>query len=133
MYTEGYGVNRDQSRTRAERREWPEGIVLEERRGGRFRFRVYLTPAMERSPLEAMELSVRAYNSLMRAGYSTVGQLSEAMAAGDDLHRIRGCGKNTVREIGEKLFLYQYNSLPAHRRQSYLQEVADLNRPAVGT
>lgn len=52
----------------------------------------------------------------------------DAISSGTDLNQIRNCGKTSVREIMEHLFLYQYNSLPAEKQDAYLVEVVEMNR-----
>ncbi len=104
-----------------------DGVTLEEKRGGKFRFRMHMTQAMSETPLESLELGARASNSLRRAGYATVGELANDIASGTSLYGLRNCGKNSVREIMEHLFLFQYNSLPPKKRNNYLLEVVMLN------
>lgn len=105
-----------------------DGVQLREKRGGSFKFKIHMTQAMSNTSIEALELSVRAYNSLKRAGYNTIGDLAEAIASGSDLKNIRNCGKTSVRDIMEHLFLYQYNSLPINKQEEYLKEVVLMNR-----
>ncbi len=105
-----------------------EGVNLHEKKGGRFSFRMHMTQSMSDSPIEMPDLSVRAFNSLKRAGYDTIGDVTEAIASGADLHRIRSCGRASVREIMEHLFLYQYHSLAVDRQEEYLREVVEMNR-----
>ncbi|MCR4598430.1 MAG: hypothetical protein K5678_05290 [Acetatifactor sp.] len=59
---------------------------------------------MSDTSLEALDLGVRAYNSLKRAGYNTIGDVVDAISSGSDLKSIRNCGKTCVREIMEHLF-----------------------------
>ena len=109
-----------------------EGVELKEKHGGRFAFRMHMTAAMESTPLEALELSVRAYNSLKRAGYHTVGELVEAVSSGKNLGSIRNCGKRSIREIMEHLFLFQYYLLRPEKREAYLREVIQMNLQQAG-
>ena len=104
-----------------------EGVELRERHGARFRFRLHLTEAMSGTAIEALDLSVRSYNSLKRAGYHCIGDVAEAIAAGTELKGIRNCGAKSVREIMEHLFLFQYNSLPVEKQEAYLREVVKIN------
>lgn len=54
--------------------------------------------------LEDMNLSVRSFNSLKRAGCSTVGDILDEMGEeGDGLRRIRNLGVRSENEIKEKL------------------------------
>ena len=105
-----------------------DGVEIKEKRGAKLRFRMYVTQKMMSMQLEDLELSVRAFHSLKRAGFDYVGDLLDALEQGMDLRRIRNCGVTSIREIQERLFLLQYYSLPEKRRESYLKEVVELNR-----
>ena len=120
-------MDQNQSRTITQIVEAFEGDRLHERKGGKFFFNFYLNSKAAETPIEALDLGVRAYNSLKRAGYSTVGELAQAIAAGTEIAKIRNCGAKSCREIMEKLFLYQYNILPAEKREGYVKEVVMLN------
>ena len=97
----------------------------------RFIFRLYVTQSMEETPIEGLDLTVRAYNSLRRAGFDTVGDLLNALESGFELKSIKNCGVQSVRDIKIRLFLLQYNSLPAHKRNDYLAETIAMNQPKV--
>ena len=105
-----------------------EGTEIKRKRGARFHFRFYLTASMAAASIESLELSVRSYNSLKRAGYSTIGELAEAVAGEENvLARIRNCGKKSAEEIMARLFKYQYDQLKPERKDAYLLEVVLLN------
>ncbi|MBE5924702.1 MAG: hypothetical protein E7271_09595 [Lachnospiraceae bacterium] len=104
-----------------------EGVHLREKHGGHFRFRFHMTEKMSEVGLEALDLSVRSYNCLKRAGYNTVGDVFDGLASGKELRSIRNCGTTSAREIMEKLFLFQYESLSEKNREWYLLEVVVLN------
>lgn len=82
---------------------------------------------MNAASIEVLDLSQRSYNSLKRADYHTVGDVTRAIAAGKDLRTIRNCGAKSIREIMEHLFLYQYDSLSPERQREYLLEVIKRN------
>ncbi|WP_197029510.1 DNA-directed RNA polymerase subunit alpha C-terminal domain-containing protein [Butyrivibrio sp. AE3004] len=103
------------------------GYRVHEKKGGKFYFNLYLSNSMSEAPIEALELGVRSYNSLKRAGYTNIGELAEAIADGIDLNKIRNCGAKSSREIMEKLFIYQFNVLPQGRREQYVKDVMLLN------
>ncbi|MBR4779974.1 MAG: hypothetical protein IK014_01290 [Lachnospiraceae bacterium] len=88
---------------------------------------MYLTKEKCDVSLDVLELSVRADHCLKRAGFFTMGDLVRALADGLELKSIRNCGDRSIREIKEKMFLFQYYSLPAYRREDYLKEVVVLN------
>ena len=104
-----------------------DGVELKEKHGGKFHFRLYMNEHMRNAPLEALELGQRSYNCLKRAGYSTIGELVDAITGGHELKGIRNCGAKSVREIMEQLFLYQYHSLRPEKRDPYLMEVIRMN------
>lgn len=56
------------------------------------------------TPIEALNLNVRAYNCLKRAGIATVGQvLSKLVTNEDELLEIRNFGRKSLDELKEKL------------------------------
>ena len=103
------------------------GMELKEKRGGNFRFRMYMTKEMLDAPIDVLFLNVRPYHCLMRAGYKTVGQVVKAVASEEGIGGLRNCGKKSVLEIKEQLFLFNYNCMNASKREAYLQEVVLLN------
>ena len=107
--------------------EQMQGVSLKCRRGGCFRFKMFLTEEQCDVSMDVLDLGVRSSNCLKRAGYITVGDLVRAFADGLDLKNIRNCGAKSVREIMEQLFLYQYTSLSQDKRNEYLKEVVLLN------
>ena len=55
-------------------------------------------------PIEELELSVRVFNSLRRAGITSVGEVLEMLALGDDtLMTIRNFGEKSLEEVKERL------------------------------
>lgn len=56
------------------------------------------------TPIEELELSVRAYNCLKRAGITKVGEILEKMAKSDDeILAIRNFGKKSLAELKERM------------------------------
>ena len=127
MYTEEYDMSKDQRQSVIEIMNRIDGVNLHEKKGGKFRFYMNLTSMMKNEPIESLDLSVRSFNSLKRAGFHTIGDVAQAVASGRELKGIRNCGAKSVREIMEHLFLYQYNSLPQERQNKYLIEVVMRN------
>jgi DNA-directed RNA polymerase subunit alpha len=61
------------------------------------------TPVYE-TPIEELDLSVRAYNCLKRAGLTRVGEILERMAGGDDeMLVIRNFGQKSLEELKDAL------------------------------
>ncbi len=120
-------MNQNQSQTLSQIVENITGYKVHDKKGGKFYFNLYLNQGMIDTPIEALDLSIRAYHSLQRAGYFKIGTLAEAIAGGVEISKIRNCGSKSCREIMEKLFLYQYNALPQEKRADYVREVMQLN------
>jgi DNA-directed RNA polymerase subunit alpha len=56
------------------------------------------------TPIEELELSVRAYNCLKRAGITKVGEILEKMAVGEDeILAIRNFGRKSLVELKERM------------------------------
>jgi DNA-directed RNA polymerase subunit alpha len=51
--------------------------------------------------IEELELSVRSYNCLKRAGINTVQELTERTM--DDMMKVRNLGKKSLEEVEQKL------------------------------
>jgi DNA-directed RNA polymerase subunit alpha len=70
----------------------------EEAEEGVIPIRIYETP------IEELELSVRAYNCLKRAGITKVGEILEKMALGEDeILAIRNFGRKSLAELKERM------------------------------
>lgn len=95
--------------------------------GKSFKFPIYLTEKLEKTELDVLDLSVRASNSLKRAGYRTIGDLVNNISHSSDLKHIRNCGETSVAEIMDKLFAYQYMILPKERRPEFIARVVQMN------
>ncbi len=107
-----------------------EGLHLREGRNGLFHYPLHLTQSLSDTSIEALELGVRAYHCLKRAGLNTIGELAEYIASGQALKNVRNCGTKSAREIMEKLFLYQYHIISPEKRYAYLMEVVAMNNRA---
>ncbi len=118
---------KDQCRTVKEVLAQLKGVEVNEKKGAKLKFRMYFTEEMWNTPINALELSVRSYHSLKRAGLDTIGDIAEAVSNGMDLGTIRNCGAKSRREIQEHLFIYQYYSLKPEKRVAYLAEVVEIN------
>ena len=95
---------------------------------GKLRFPMYINQSLMETDLEVLELSIRASNSLHRAGYRTIGELVEAIESGDDLKNIRSCGTKTIDEIMGKLFYYQYSLVDGTKKAEYIKRLLELNQ-----
>ena len=126
-------MSKDQGQTMMEIMNQLDGVQLREKHGSSCKFRMHMTQSMSQASLVDLELKPRAYNSLKRAGYNTIGDVVDSISTGYDIGSIRNCGKTSKREIMEHLFLYQYNSLPADKQDDYLIEVIRMNKKAAGS
>ena len=123
-------MSEDQNKTLMEMNEVMrrfDGAEVKQKKGRKFRFLLHLTPSMAETPIDTLDLSVRGYHCLKRAGYDTIGQLAESIEAGNELAKIRNCGKNTIQEIMIRLFLHQYYTYSDGKREKYLLETVALN------
>ena len=101
---------------------------VKKRRGGKFKFPIYITEKLRTTELEALELSVRSSNCLHRAGYRTIGELVETIESSEDLKKIRNCGAKSIDEIMEQLFCYQYSQLASEKKIAYTNMVLKINQ-----
>lgn len=77
------------------------------------------------TPIEDLDLSIRSYNCLKRAGINTVEQLSPM--TDEELLRVRNLGRRCIEEIKQKLSETSYLSTPAPLTgQSYTSMLDEL-------
>ena len=98
------------------------------RRGGKFRFPIYVNEKLNGTEIDVLDLSVRANHCLHRAGFATVGDLVANINGSEDLKKIRNCGAKTVDEIMEQLFCYQYSQIKEEKKIKYIHRILELNR-----
>jgi len=90
--------------------------------GGNFRCPMFLREEDKNTGIDALDLSVRSYNCLKRAGFNTMEDLITKVHCKDDLMKIRNCGHKSIQEILEKMFVYQLMSFPESKRLWYIVE-----------
>lgn len=79
------------------------------------------------APIEELELTVRAYNCLKRAGITKVGEILKRMEKGEDeMLAIRNFGKKSLDELVEKLRDKNYLTVPGVDLSAY---IGDAYRP----
>ncbi len=93
----------------------------------KFKFPVREEAGYMEEPIEALDLSVRSYNCLKRAGFTTIKSLISSIEGREDLKRIRNLGSRSADEIMLKLFLYQYLNFEESQREAYLERVREMN------
>ena len=107
-----------------------DGWTLEEIRkknGGHFRYTVSLNDQFLGQDINELELSVRSYNCLKRAGVSTIGELVDRIDSYSDLLKMRNLGQKSASEIMLYLFLNNYMFLKPEKRKAYLKKVLKIN------
>lgn len=74
-----------------------------------------LPPVVYDTPIEALDLSPRAYNSLKRAGVSKVGEVLDM--AEDELLNVRNFGRKSLDELRDRLVLKNYITADQAQKQ----------------
>ena len=111
----------------AEKIDDPQFVNWAKQHDTAFNFPVYQgNPAME-ADIDALDLSVRSYNCLKRAGYVTIDSVVEAIGGRSDLMKLRNMGKTSADEVMIRLFLYTYEHLHEDRKAGYLKRVMEMN------
>lgn len=76
------------------------------------------------APIEELELTVRAYNCLKRAGITKVGEILKRMEKGEDeMLAIRNFGKKSLDELVEKLRDKNYLNVPGVDLNAYMSGI----------
>lgn len=97
------------------------------RNGRPLRIPFIMNSELMSSDIACMELSVRAYNSLRRAGFNTVGDIVNGINSTEDLAKIRNCGRTSISEISCKLYAFQYSLIPKEKKQAYMLKIMRMN------
>ena len=106
------------------------GITVEDifkAKQNKIRFCVYETARFMGADIESLDLSVRSYNCLKRAGHHTVGDIVNSISSGDDLRAIRSCGSKSIDEIMMQLFIFNYECLSPEMQKKCMVQLAELN------
>ena len=77
--------------------------------------------------LKDLDLSVRSYNALMRAGCRTVGETITAINE-DKLFAVRNLGVKSISEIRASILEYGYSQLSDRRKKEFLHDLVKMNR-----
>ena len=110
-----------------QRRNFREFDDIYRKYGKRLRFPVYLGEEFLETPLDNLELSVRSYNCLWRAGIRNVGNIVNRIDNRTDLLHIRNLGIRSADEIMTALMEYQYSLLSDEGKKKYLARIEELN------
>jgi DNA-directed RNA polymerase subunit alpha len=75
------------------------------------------------APIEELELTVRAYNCLKRAGITKIGEILKRMEKGEDeMLAIRNFGRKSLDELVDRLREKNYLSVPGVNLSAYMEE-----------
>ncbi len=75
------------------------------------------------APIEELELTVRAYNCLKRAGITKIGEILRRMEKGEDeMLAIRNFGKKSLDELVDRLRDKNYLTVPGVDPSAYLED-----------
>ena len=91
-------MDKYQCRTVTEVMEQLPDVQVKEKHGSQLKFRMYMTREMMEAPLDILDLGVRSSNCLKRAGFTTVGEVVDAVASEEGIGHLRNCGTKSVRE-----------------------------------
>ena len=76
--------------------------------------------------IDKMDLSVRAFNALKRAGAFTVGDVID-LISNDELMKIRNLGRKTAVEIKVGVMEFGYSRLTEREKKAFLSDVIKRN------
>ncbi len=77
-------------------------------------------------PIEELELTVRAYNCLKRAGITRVGEVLERLEKGEEeILAIRNFGRKSLNELVQRLEVKGYLSAISYQPSSEAEEIED--------
>lgn len=88
---------------------------------------IYLAKQFLDTGIEELNLSMRSFNCLRRAGWDTIGDIIEAIDCKHDLMRVRNLGRTSAEEIFYLIIDYHFNMLTADEKPIYQKLYDELN------
>lgn len=76
--------------------------------------------------IDELDFSVRANNSMKRAGVFTVGEVVD-LIANEELPRIRNLGKKTENEIKTRILMFGYERLSNAEKKKFFCDIVNRN------
>ena len=76
--------------------------------------------------IDDMDFSVRANNSMKRAGVFKLGDIIDIISS-EDLTKIRNLGKKTENEIKTKIMAFGYEQLTQAEKQRFFYDILERN------
>lgn len=95
--------------------------------GNDLKFRIPMSQALWDMPIDELNLSVRSYNGLRRAGADTIGKVAEIAMNDNGLFRIRNLGKKSIMSIKTSLLLKGYENLPQRQQTDFWMHFLEQN------
>ena len=75
------------------------------------------------APIDDIEFSPRANNSMKRGSVFTIGEIIDIINGEDGLKRIRNLGTKTENEIKTRLLVYAYDRLTDNEKKMFFYDV----------
>ena len=79
------------------------------------------------APIDDIEFSPRANNSMKRGSVFTIGEIIDIINGEDGLKRIRNLGTKTENEIKTRLLVYAYDRLTDNEKKIFFYDVLEEN------
>ena len=94
--------------------------------GSNIKLKIGYTHKACEMPIEEMQLSVRSWNALKRAGISTIGELVDLIMQ-DGLIKIRNLGKISMSEIKTKILVQGFSELSEAGKTQFFEYLIEHN------
>lgn len=88
---------------------------------------IKMSKRLMEAPIEELELSVRSYNCLKRAGFDRVGQIVNAIDGTEDLLKFRNMGIRSAREVMSRIYDFQLSLFSEDEQAIFLERVREMN------
>ena len=95
--------------------------------GKTVKFKIPFTKRACEAPIDDIEFSPRANNSMKRGSVFTIGEIIDIINGEDGLKRIRNLGTKTENEIKTRLLVYAYDRLTDNEKKIFFYDVLEEN------
>lgn len=94
--------------------------------GQRVKVAIAFTKSSCETEIDFLDFSVRAVNSLKRAGLFTVGEVVDCII-NEEISKIRNLGKKTENEIRTRILSFGYDRLSERGKKAFLLDLVERN------
>lgn len=101
-------------------------IAVKSNFGAKAKIKMFFSDEFCNKNIEELNLSVRSYNCIKRAGINKVDKLIDAISE-SKLYSFRNLGQKSIAEINQKLYQSCYDNMSEESKRNFIKMLFDVN------